>query len=111
MEIGDGNNWYTVFNWYDDNADINSNMNFNILSIPVISPPAAPPVEEIDQRDILAADLYTSSSGFSTGIAIDVDAIVPPGTYTYIRFYAPGPPFYPMDIDGHMEIDAIEILP
>jgi hypothetical protein len=101
VEISDGNNWYTVFNWYDNNADTNSNMNFDILSLPV-----PPPVEEIDQRDILAADLYTSSSGVSTGIAIDIDAVVPPGTYPYIRFSAPAG-----DLDGQLEIDAIEILP
>jgi len=101
VEISDGANWYTVFNWYDDLADTNSNMNFNSLSLP-----SGSPVEEIDQRDVLAADLYTSSSGFSTGIAIDVDSIVPAGTYPYIRFTAPSG-----DIDGQMEIDAIEVLP
>lgn len=112
IQISDGNNWYTIFNWSDDIPDTNSNMNFNGLSLPAVPPnPAVPPVEEIDQRDILATDLYTSSSGLSTGIAIDVDAIVPPGRYLYIRFYAPGPPTYPADADGQMEIDAIEVLP
>ena len=107
VEISDGNNWYTVFNWSDDNPDTNSNVNFNILSLPAVPPnPGVPPVEEIDQRDVLAADLYTSSSGFSTGIAIDVDSIVPAGTYPYIRFTAPSG-----DVDGQMEIDAIEVLP
>jgi hypothetical protein len=103
IEISDGNNWYTIFNWYDNNADTNSNMDFNILSLPV-----PPPVEEIDQRDILTADLYTSSSGVSTGIAINIDipGVVPLGTYSYLRFRAP-----PGDIDHQMEIDAIEILP
>jgi hypothetical protein len=102
IEISDGNNWYTIFNWYDNNADTNSNMNFNILSLPV-PPPFA---EEIDERDILAADLYTSSSGISTGIAINIDIPgVVPGTYSYIRFSAPAG-----DVDGHMEIDAIETI-
>ena len=65
-----------------------------------------PPVEEIDQRDILATDLYTSSSGVSTGIAINIDIPgVVPGTYSYIRFSAPAG-----DVDGHMEIDAIETI-
>lgn len=94
IQIGDGNNWYTVFNWYDNIADTNSNMNFNILSNPQTPP-------EPDQRDILSAELYNS-----TGIAIDIDAIVPPGTYPYIRFIAPAG-----DVDGQMEIDAIEVLP
>jgi len=99
VEVGDGTNWYTVFNWSDNIADTNTNMDFNILTIPVIPP--AP--EEMDERDIAASDLYNGS-----GIAIDIDAIVPPGTYPYIRFYAPTGPG---DLDGHTEIDAIEILP
>jgi hypothetical protein len=94
VEIGDGNNWYTVFYWGNDIADTNSNMDFNILSNPTTPP-------EPDQRTIPASELYNSS-----GIAINVDAIVPPGTYTYIRFSAP-----PGDSDNQMEIDAIEVLP
>ena len=94
VEISDGNNWYTVFNWGNNIADFNTNMNFNILPNP-----QAP--EEPDQRDISSASLYNG-----TGIAIDVDAIVPPGTYSYIRFSAPAG-----DVDGQMEIDAMEILP
>jgi hypothetical protein len=94
VEISDGTNWYTIFNWGNNIADINSNMNFNILSNPQTPP-------EPDQRAILASELYNS-----TGIAIDIDAIVPSGTYSYIRFSAP-----PGDSDNQMEIDAIEVLP
>jgi hypothetical protein len=94
IEISDGNNWYTIFNWGNNIADTNSNMNFNILSNPQVPP-------EPDQRDISAAELYNS-----TGIAIDVDGIVPAGTYSYIRFTAPTG-----DVDNKMEIDAIEIFP
>jgi len=94
VQISDGYNWYTVFNWGDNNADTNTNMDFNILPNPQIPP-------EGDQRDIPAASLYNG-----TGIAIDVDAIVPPGIYSYIRFIAP-----PGDADGQTEIDALDILP
>jgi hypothetical protein len=94
VQISDGYSWYTVFNWGDNIADTNSNMDFNILPNPQIPP-------EGDQRDIPAASLYNG-----TGIAIDVDAIVPPGTYSYIRFIAP-----PGDADGQTEIDALDILP
>jgi len=94
VEISDGTNWYTIFNWGNNTADSNSNMNFNILPNPQVP-------EEPDQRDISTASLYNS-----TGIAIDVDAIVPAGTYSYIRFSAPAG-----DVDGKMEIDAIEVLP
>jgi hypothetical protein len=94
IEIGDGNSWYTIFHWGDNIADTNTNMDFNRLSNPQTPP-------EPDQRDILSAELYNS-----TGIAIDIDSIVPPGTYSYIRYTAPG-----ADVDGQTEIDAIEILP
>ncbi len=94
IEIGDGTNWYTVFNWGNNLADTNSNMDFNILPNPQVP-------EEADQRDIPTSALYNG-----TGVAIDVDAIVPPGTYTYIRFTAPAG-----DSDGQTEIDALEVLP
>ena len=94
IEIGDGTNWYTVFNWGDNIADTNTNVDFNILSNPQTP-------EEPDQRNIPSAELYNS-----TGVAIDLDSVVPPGNYSYIRFYAP-----PGDVDGQTEIDAIEILP
>jgi hypothetical protein len=94
IEIGDGNSWYTIFYWGDNLADTNTNMDFNLLSNPQTPP-------EPDQRDIPSAELYNA-----TGIAIDIDSIVPPGTYSYIRYTAPG-----ADVDGQTEIDAIEILP
>jgi len=94
VEISDGNNWYTVFYWGNNIADTNTNMDFNILSNPQIP-------EEPDQRDIPAAELYNS-----TGIAINLDGVVPPGTYSYIRFFAP-----PGDVVNKMEIDAIQALP
>ena len=94
IQISDGTNWYTVFNWGDNNADTNTNVDFNILSNPQTP-------QERDQRNIPSAELYNS-----TGIAIDLDSVVPPGTYPYIRFIAP-----PGDIDGQAEIDAIEVLP
>jgi hypothetical protein len=104
VEISDGSNWYTVFYWGNNIADTNSNMNFNApLTITIPDP------QEVDQRDIASIDLYPFNPvtpPYNTGIAIDVDAIVPAGTYSYIRFYAP-----PGDADGQAEIDAIQILP
>ena len=94
IEIGDGTSWYTVFNWGNNIADTNSNMDFNTLPNPQVP-------EETDQRDIPTSALYNG-----TGIAIDVDVIVPPGTYSLIRFTAPAG-----DSDDQMEIDAVEVLP
>lgn len=99
MEIGDGLNWYLVFSWGDETADTNTNMNFNILPPPLFSP--LPPPEEYDQRHIPSGSLYNMS-----GIAIDLDGVVPPGTYPFIRITAPNG-----DVDGRLEIDAIVTLP
>ena len=103
VEISDGRNWYTVFNWGNNLADGNTNMDFNILSPPVMGP--VPPPEEPDQRDIQSAELYNS-----TGIAIDLDSVVPPGSYYFIRFSCPSSINGVPDTDGKMEIDAIEVL-
>ena len=94
VEIGDGSNWYTIFNWGNNIDDTNTNVYSYLVSNP--QTPSEP-----DQRNIPSSALYGA-----TGIAIDIDSIVPPGTYSYIRFTAPVG-----DADGHMEIDAIEILP
>ena len=94
IQVSDGTTWYTIFDWGNNVADTNSNVDFNILSNPTTPP-------ERDQRNISSAELYNS-----TGIAIDLDSVVPPGTYPYIRFIAP-----PGDVDNQMEIDAIEVLP
>jgi uncharacterized repeat protein (TIGR01451 family) len=98
IEISDGSNWYTVFNWGNNVSDTNTNVALNLLSLP-LPPPNTD--EEMDQRPIASSNLYNNS-----GVAIDVDSIVPPGTYTYIRITAP-----PGDVDGQAEIDTIEILP
>lgn len=97
IEIGDGSNWYRVFYWGDNLRDTNTNVDYTILTVPVTPPDP----EEVDQRPVATADLYGG-----TGITINIDSIAPPGTYTYIRFFAP-----PGDVDGGTEIDAYEILP
>ncbi len=96
VQVSAGQNWFTIFNWGDEARDTNTNVDFNILSLPVIPPPNEP-----DERDILITDLYNN-----TGVAINLDGVVPVGTYPFVRFCAP-----PGDIDGQMEIDAIAIIP
>jgi len=105
IQIGDGHNWYTIFYWGDEVADTNTNVDFNILPDPPAGwPPFPPPTGteyEGDQRVILATELYNNS-----GVVIDLDPVVPAGTYPYIRFTAPTG-----DSDGQLEIDAIAICP
>lgn len=92
IEISDGYNWYTVYNWGNGVPDGNTN-------VAIFGP-------ETDEYNILSGPpLYNN-----TGVAIDIDSIVPPGPYLYIRFTSPtsgvGPP-----ADPDADIDAIEILP
>jgi hypothetical protein len=109
FQIGDGTNWYTVFNWGNNQADTNSNLNINDPNVGGA---------ENDNRDftyIPASDiLYPFNSGTdtqpATGIVIDVDALgslVPKGTYPYFRIISPTSG----DVDGGCEIDAVATLP
>jgi uncharacterized repeat protein (TIGR01451 family) len=99
IEIGDGTNWYTVFNWGDNVADTNTNVDYNILPVPVAPP--LPPPEEADERIIPATALYNN-----TGVAIDLDPVAPVGTYPYLRITAP------IDgNDGGLEFVDIVALP
>jgi uncharacterized repeat protein (TIGR01451 family) len=90
----DGSSWSRVFYWGDEQPDTNTNVDFTKLP----GYPQTP--EEPDQRDISSAVLYNS-----TGVAIDLDSLGLSGTYDYIRFYAPSG-----DVDGHSEVDAVQVL-
>jgi hypothetical protein len=90
LQISDGYNWYTILNWGDNVADTNTNLDINIIG-----------GSETDNRDTDASILYDS-----TGVAIELDGVVPNGTYPYIRIISP----VGEDGDG-CEVDAIVILP
>lgn len=97
IQVGDGYNWYTVFNWGDEVADSNTNMDYGFL-------PPIPPPNEQDNRDIPLAEFYNN-----TGVAIDLDSLgayLPDGTYPWIRIIAPLG-----DTGDGLEVDAIEVLP
>ena len=102
LQVGDGSNWYTILNWGNGSPDTNTN-----ISIPLSSNPTGDCTGEPDNCEIDASLLYTSA-GYSTGITINVDGVVPNGTYPYIRIFSPP---NPPDTDGMVEVDAIEILP
>ncbi len=90
----DGVNWYQVFYWGDGTPpgnpgipDTNTNLNINVIG----------GIEQ-DNRVFLLADgiLYNG-----TGVTIDVDTIVPPGSYSWMRITAPASPGGdPSDIDA-----------
>jgi len=98
IEIGDGQNWYEVFNWCDNNSDTNTNVAHVLLP----PDPPYPPPEEPDERAIPSTVLY-GTLPLKTGVAIDLDiAGIPAGSYPYLRITAPVD-----NNDNQLEIDAL----
>lgn len=94
LQVSDGYNWYTIFNWGDNNADTNSNLNINAIG-----------GSESDNRDLStspASDVLYNASG----VLIDLDGVAPNGTYLYIRILSPTG-----DTGDGTDVDAIEVLP
>lgn len=85
----DGTTWYQVFYWGDGTPDINTNVDVQ-NTIGDLCP------TETDNCVIPKERLYRS-----TGITIDIDGIVPPGTYPWVRIYSPPSP-------DASEVDAIQ---
>lgn len=100
LEIGDGSNWYTILYWGDDIADTNSNMDISVLG-----------GAETDNSDFTSPPAGLLYNG--TGILIELDGVVPQGTYPYVRLISPptAPYLSGVDLDGGCEADAIVILP
>ena len=93
LQVSDGKNWYTILNWGDNNPDTNASMNMNTVGAGA----------ETDNLVIDAAFMYNA-----TGIAIELDKVIPNGTYKYFRIISPPPP---LDNGDGAEIDGITILP
>lgn len=103
LQVGDGSNWYTVLDWGDtllSGPDTNTN-----ISVPLASPPNLTNCAGEPDNCEIDASLLIASMGFSTGIGIDLDGVVPPGTYPYIRIISPS------DSGDGVDVDAIEVLP
>ena len=99
LQLGDGSNWYTILNWGDNVVDTNASMNLSTIGASA-------------ETDNLMVDAPFMDD--LTGIALELDGVVPNGSYKYIRIISPaapqdgpGPTFPP---DG-VEVDAISILP
>ena len=103
LQIGDGSNWYTVFNWGDNVPDRNTNLDIGVLGGIERDNRA---FDTIPESDILYPFNSGTDASPATGIVIDLDGVVPNGTYLYFRVLSPGG-----DMDGGCEIDAIAVLP
>jgi hypothetical protein len=91
----DGHTWFPVFNWGDNIADTNSNLN--------IDGPLGG--TEYDDREIDASYLYPDGELGDAGITIDLDMVVAPGTYNYLKIYCPS------GGDNQCDLDAVHALP
>ena len=87
LQIGDGSNWYTILYWGNGSPDTNTDIN------PVDCP------SETDNCVI------TSPPTNPPGVSIQLDGVIPPGTYPYIRLIS-----LPDSGDG-IDVDAIAVLP
>jgi hypothetical protein len=87
IEIGDGTNWYTVFDWDGDSGATTDVVGTNIDTY------ASDGDGELDNEAIPSADLYPRAATPNTGIAIDIGDPglgIPPGSYHLVRISNPG---------------------
>lgn len=100
LRVSDGANWYPVLNWGDGAGNPGTNID---------TPwPPSNPVDcstEYDDCEIassLLADYL--GNGIRTGVTIDLDSLVPVGTYFYIEIRLPAN-------SGNAGIDGIYVVP
>lgn len=99
LQVGDGSNWYTVFNWGNGSADANTD-----ASVPLPVPPNPTDCSGEPDQCVIDSSLLTNSPG----ITINVNAL-PPGSYPYIRIISPPNP--PDTGNNGVNVDAIAVLP
>jgi hypothetical protein len=94
LEVGlsDNGPWTVVFNWGDDIPDTHSN-------IATYSADG-----ELDNEVIPTSAFFGST--YMTGIALDVDGLLPSGSYQWVRIISP----FGGGNDGS-HVDAIQVLP
>jgi hypothetical protein len=90
-----GGPWTTVFNWGDNIID--SNTNIGVAGYGATG--------EADNQQIPLSVLY-GSGAFKTGVEIDINGLVPPGVYHWVRISSPAGVNH-----DPAEVDAIEVLP
>lgn len=97
VEVGttNGGPWLPVFYWGDNVPDTNSN----------VAAFASDGDGEQGGETIPMSALY-GTGGLQTGIAIDIDARVPGGTYPWVRLSVPASP-----CNMNTEIDSVQALP
>ncbi|MEQ8675554.1 MAG: PKD domain-containing protein [Aggregatilineales bacterium] len=90
--------WWNVFNWGDNLVDANSSLGAAGFGA---TEPADFPIAP-------GAPQFYGNPPYAAGIAIDIDAVAPSGTYTFIRGRTIGTP---CSGGQNSEVDAIQLLP
>ena len=93
LQLGDGRNWFTILNWGDNYNDHNASMNMSTIGA----------TSEVDNH-VVDASYMTDL----TGVALQLDGVVPDGSYKYIRIISPPAP---LDDGDGVEVDAIYVIP
>jgi len=88
----DGITWYQVFFWGGPPSDTNTNVDLSLVG-DVCQVGGIP--TETDNCSIPIGRLYNS-----TGITIDIDGIVPPGSYPWMRISSPAGSANGSDVDA-----------
>jgi hypothetical protein len=77
LQVGDGRNWYTVFNWGDGSPDDNTDIPYNSNSVDCTGEPDNCPID-------------VSQLANAPGVTIQLNGILTVGnTYRYIRIKSP----------------------
>lgn len=87
LQISDGKNWYTIFTWGDGAPDTNTDIN---------------PADCPSESDNCSITLPTTNS---PGITINMNGVVPNGTYPYIRIISPS------DSGDGVDVNTITVVP
>ncbi|MCA9904921.1 MAG: hypothetical protein KC547_13785, partial [Anaerolineae bacterium] len=96
IQVGRNHNgpWYTVFYWGDNILDANTS----------VGQAGYGAAGEANEQPIpMVVPVLYDGNGLTTGIAIDIDAVAPSGTYRYVRIIG-------LNATGS-EVDAIQLLP
>lgn len=104
VEVGTSSTgpWVTIFNWEDGGPDANTSLGQNGIAADEDDnyPVPMSPIDPLNPQ-LIAAPMFPF---LVTGIGIDVDAFLPPGSYGWLRIFAP----YFGDNDA-AQVDYIDI--
>lgn len=90
LQVGDGRNWYTVFDWGDGSPDINSDIPYSLNSTPCTSEPDNCPIDvsqltnppgvtiQLNSGLTISYIRIKSPSGGDSGDGLDVNTITVP---------------------------------